>query len=345
MTSPGHEATLRPRRSSWKVLVRVALAGVLLAVVFLKVDFRRFGKAFAGLKPWHIVGAYLFYVVSLVFKAFRWHRLAGAPSRATPLDCFSATANGLLFGLLAPGMYEFARTYAFKLRARRPFAMVLGTVVAERSLDAVLLLTMTFFVLVLVPGARWLSAAAAMLAALVAVGLGLLVLLVCTRRKSVPRLEEVLARMSPRLARWAARFLNEFADGLRHLGELKLEGVLTVLGLSVLLWSSRALYVLLVFRSLGLHAAFGLALFIAAVENLGMLVKLTPAGLGQYQLIIVAVLVAFGIGQSIAAGASIVLHAVRLVVTFSLGLPFLYREHFGMSKLEHARARQKESSP
>jgi len=340
-----HTTGSHPRRLPWKALVRVAVAGVLLAIVFLKVDFRRFGKAFAGLNPWHIVGAYVFYVLSLVFKAFRWHRLAGARSRATPLDCFSATANGLLFGLLAPGMYEFARTYALKLRARRPFATVLGTVVAERSLDAVLLLAMTFFVLVLVPAARWLSTAAALLAALVAVGLGLLVLLVCTRRKSVPRLEQVVARISPPLARWTARSLNDFADGLRHLGELKLQGVLTVLGLSVLLWASRALYVVLVFRSLGLHAAFGLALFVAAVENLGMLVKLTPAGLGQYQLIIVAVLVAFGVDQSVAAGASLVLHGVRIVVTFSLGLPFLYREHFGMTKLQDARAREGGRSP
>jgi hypothetical protein len=50
------------------------------------------------------------------------------------------------------------------------------------------------------------------------------------------------------------------------------------------------------------------------------------------------VLTAFGIGQTIAASASIVLYAVRLIMIFSLGLPFLYREHLGVSRLRQEKA-------
>jgi uncharacterized protein (TIRG00374 family) len=320
-------------------LVRVGLTAALLAFVFFKVDFQKLAQAFRGIRPWYVVAAYGFYVISLVFKAFRWQRLGVTHRRATVLDCFSATANGFLFGLIGPGTFEFARAYVLKRRAGVPFGSVLGVIVAERALDMVLLLIAVVFMLVLVPGARWLSTVAAIVAGAVALGLGLLALLVSSRRRSAPWLERVLARISPRFSTRVGGFLDSFAEGLNSFKQLRLQGVLAVLTLSVFLWSARAMYALLVFESLGIPAAFGVALFIAATDYLGMFVKLTPAGIGQYEAIAVLVLVAFGIEKSIAAGASIVLHAVPLVVIVSLGLPFLYREHLGMAKL----AREKQS--
>lgn len=344
MTAPGQTAAPKSRRRLWRTLARLVLGAALLAVVFFKVDWRTLANALGRISPWHVLGAYLFYVVSVIFKAFRWQRLGVMHRHVTALDCFSATANGFLFGLLAPGMFEFTRAYVLKKRARVPFGSVLGVIVAERALDTVLLVATLFVVLILVPAARWLSVVAVVLAGLTVVGLGLLVLLVSTRHKSVPALERMLSRISPRIAQHVAGFLGHFAEGLHSLGRLGTRGVLTVVVLAVLLWASRGFYVLFVFRSLnlgnelGLASVYGIALVIAAVEYLGMLVKLTPAGIGQYQVITVAVLVAFGIGQTIAASASIVLHAVRIIMIFSLGLPFLYREHLGMSRLRQEKA-------
>jgi len=345
MTTPTHDAALRSRRFPWKPLLRVALAVLLLGIVFFRIDLHKFAKVFAGLSPWHLLGAYVCYVASLIFKAFRWQRL-GVPHRhVTALDCFSATALGFLFGLLVPGTFEFARAYVLKKRARVPFGSVVGIIVAERALDTVLLLVLIFLVLMLVPGARWLSTIAVAAAVLVIIGLGLLVLLVRTRDTSVPKLERALARFSPGVARRVAGFFGSFAEGLHRLGELKAKGVFTALGFSALLWVSRGFYILLVFRGLGISRGFGLALFLAAVEYLGVLIKITPAAIGQYQAIITGVLVAFGIEQHLAAGASIVLHGVRLIVILSLGLPFLYREHLGMAKLAREKAAATEAPP
>jgi uncharacterized protein (TIRG00374 family) len=185
MTIPGQEAMGRPRRFPWRTLLRVALAAALLGVIFFKADFRALGQALSGISLWYALGAYLLYVVSLVFKAVRWQRLGVTHRHATVLDCFSATACAYLLGLAAPGMFEFTRAYVLKKRARVPFGSVFGIMVAERALDTVLLLSITFFVLVLVPGAEWLSGIAAVLAALVVAGLGLLVLFVSTRHRSV----------------------------------------------------------------------------------------------------------------------------------------------------------------
>jgi uncharacterized protein (TIRG00374 family) len=344
MTAPGETAAPRSRRRLWWALARVVLGAALLAVVFFKVDWRTLANALGRISLWHVVAAYLFYVLSVVFKAFRWQRLGVMHRHVTALDCFSATANGFLFGLLAPGMFEFTRAYVLKKRARVPFGSVLGIIVAERALDTVLLVATIFVVLVLVPAARWLSIVAVALAVLTIVGLGLLVLLVSTRHRSVLALERALSRLSPRLARHVAGFLGHFAEGLHSLGRLGTQGVISVVVLAVLLWAARGCYVLFAFRSLdlggelGFASVYGIALVIAAVEYLGMLVKLTPAGIGQYQVVTVAVLVAFGIGQTIAASASIVLHAVRIIMIFSLGLPFLYREHLGMSRLRQEKA-------
>jgi len=340
MSTPADRQAPRRNRVVLKVALRIGLAAALLGIVFYRIDFGTFASALTTINPWHLLGAYVSYVVSLVFKAFRWQRLGVTHRHVSVLDCFSATASGFLFGLTGPGMFEFTRAYVLKKRARVPFGSVVGIIVAERSLDTVLLVLTVFFVLLLVPSARWLSNAATALAVLVIIGLGLLVLLVWTRDRSIPRLERALARFSPKIARRVARFIKDLAGGLSRLGELKIGGAFEVLAFTALLWCSRGLYVLLVLRSLDLHAVFGLALLVAAVEYLGMLVRVTPAGIGQYQIIATAVLVAFSIEQSTAAGASILLHAVRLLVIFSVGLPFLCREHLGLSRL----AKEKESA-
>ncbi len=338
----GHGGTMAPprRRLLWKVLPSLALAVGLLAIVFLRIDFTEFARAFSAISMWPLLGGFLFRLMAVVIRSVRWQRLGVAHERATVLDCLSATANGFLIGLAVPGLCEFTRAYVLKRRAQAPFGSVLSVLAVERVLDTLLLLVLVLLALLLVPGVRWLTVAAAVAAATLVAGVALLVLFAATPHRSVLLLERTLSRVSPRIGRRVAGFFGSFAGGLRRVRELRANRILGVLALSVLLWLSHAMFVYLVFLGFGyrLELGFQVALFTTAIGYFGMIVRLTPAGLGQYQVVIVAVLAIFGVNASLAASVSLVLHGVRLLATISLGLPFLCRERLGLWKLAAEKA-------
>ena len=331
-------ATPAPNRKRFlrKVLPSLVLAAGLVTVVLLRINFTEFARAFSAMNVWPLLGAFLLRLTAVVLRSVRWERLGVAHKGATTLDYLSATANGFLIGLAVPGLCEFTRAYVIKRRAHAPFGSVLSVLVVERVLDTLFLLVAVFFALLFVPGMRRLTVAVVAVTVALVMGTAVLVLCVVLRDRSVRGLKRTLSRVSPRVARRVAGFFESFTEGLHRLGELRVRRILGILGLTVVFWLSHAAFVFLVFRGFGSNLAalgFHVAFLTAATEYFGMIVRLTPAGLGQYQIVIVVALAAFGISESLGASVSLVLHGIRLLATISLGLPFLYREHLGLSKL------------
>jgi len=333
------------RRRTWlliQVLTGGLIAVVLLLLLFWRVDFGELWRAVSVISPWHVVAASLCRAGAIVFRSVRWQRLGVAYQRATTLDCLSANATGMLIGLAFPGLNEFTRTYVLKRRTQVPFGSVLGVVMAERLIDMLLLLAVLVFALLLVPVIEWSALASAIAVITAVIAAGLIVAFILMRRRSAERIGQLLSRLSPALGRRVAAFAGHFGDGLRRLGGLPGRRIVEVGLLSGLLWGSNAAFAYIVFRAFGsqLGLGFGAALFTVALIYFGLIIRLTPAGFGQYHLVAYLALSAFGAARGLAISVAVVLHSIMLLVTILLGVPFLYREHLGIARL----AREKETA-
>ncbi|PAP80233.1 hypothetical protein B1759_02210 [Rubrivirga sp. SAORIC476] len=306
------------------LLLSLVLGGGLLWLALRNADLGAVAEAFAAGEWIWMVPFVALGLVSVALRAWRWGMLIDAlPGRSgrVPLRLTSASvAIGYLVNYAAPRLGEVARTANVSRRAEAPFSAVLGTVVAERVLDVVMLALALLSVVALygervhaILGQAWTSLAGLLdvplwmlvVAALVVAGLGVGVLLLLRRGRG--RIAGLLA---------------QFKDGFTSVGHTGRPGL--VILSTVLLWVCYGLMSDLPFRLLGMDAAYGLgpldAWAVMAVGGIGMALP-SPGGTGSFHYAtVLALTLLFAVDPTPAATYALLVHAAGVVFYCILGV-------------------------
>ena len=306
------------------LLLSLALGGGLLWLALRNADLGAVAEALAAGEWIWMVPFVALGLVSVVLRAWRWGMLIDAlPGRSgrVPLRLTSASvAIGYLVNYAAPRLGEVARTANVSRRAEAPFSAVLGTVVAERALDVVMLALALLSVVALygervhaILGQAWASLASLLdvplwtlvVAALAVAGLGVGVLLLIRRGRG--RIAGLLA---------------QFKDGFTSVGRTGRPGL--VILSTVLLWVCYGLMSDLPFRLLGMDAAYGLGPLDAwaamAVGGIGMALP-SPGGTGSFHYAtVLALTLLFAVDPTPAATYALLVHAAGVVFYCILGV-------------------------
>ena len=306
------------------LLLSLALGGGLLWLALRNADLGAVAEAFAAGEWIWMVPFVALGLVSVALRAWRWGMLIDAlPGRSgrVPLRLTSASvAIGYLVNYAAPRLGEVARTANVSRRAEAPFSAVLGTVVAERVLDVVMLALALLSVVALygervhaILGQAWTSLAGLLdvplwmlvVAALVVAGLGVGVLLLLRRGRG--RIAGLLA---------------QFKDGFTSVGRTGRPGL--VILSTVLLWVCYGLMSDLPFRLLGMDTAYGLgpldAWAVMAVGGIGMALP-SPGGTGSFHYAtVLALTLLFAVDPTPAATYALLVHAAGVVFYCILGV-------------------------
>ncbi|MAQ92135.1 MAG: TIGR00374 family protein [Rhodothermaceae bacterium] len=306
------------------LLLSLVLGGGLLWLALRNADLGAVAEAFAAGEWIWMVPFVALGLVSVALRAWRWGMLIDAlPGRSgrVPLRLTSASvAIGYLVNYAAPRLGEVARTANVSRRAEAPFSAVLGTVVAERVLDVVMLALALLSVVALygervhaILGQAWTSLAGLLdvplwmlvVAALVVAGLGVGVLLLLRRGRG--RIAGLLA---------------QFKDGFTSVGRTGRPGL--VILSTVLLWVCYGLMSDLPFRLLGMDAAYGLgpldAWAVMAVGGIGMALP-SPGGTGSFHYAtVLALTLLFAVDPTPAATYALLVHAAGVVFYCILGV-------------------------
>lgn len=171
------------------------------------------------------------------------------------------------------------RAYLLKLNASVSFSTTIGTILAERIIDVVVL----FLLMLAATGLSFGRAVPTEVLVLMQVGLGLVVLVVIgliSMRRLRPLIERVLpSRFHAQYARFEHGTLNSF------------RGIPALVVLTGVAWSGEVARLYLVTLSLGLGGiAQSVVVFVALASALMTSLPLTPAGLGFAEGAIVGVL-------------------------------------------------------
>ena len=137
--------------SAFKYLVSLAVAIALLLYVFRDWEFKELLARFGEVNYFWVGVSFFFSVISHVLRAYRWNLLLH-PLGYTQLSTwrtFKAVMIGYLTNLVAPRLGEITRCGVMKREDNVNMSASIGTVVAERVFDLIILVVLIFIGLIL----------------------------------------------------------------------------------------------------------------------------------------------------------------------------------------------------
>ncbi len=303
------------------------LAALLFAWVLRGTDPAAVVRQVASASPALLIGCAVLNFGHNVFRVWRWRALL-APTAADVSfrAAFVAVVVGYLTTWAVPGrLGELVRPLLLSSRAKVPLGPCIGTVVADRLLDAATLAALfavgSFTTPLVGPAAQHadlLRRGSVVLVVGAAVGLAAMLALARWSPALGPRIER-----GPRALRWIAHMAVEVSHGATALARPRL--AVRVAFHSLAAWLSIALGTWLGIRAVGAELSFGAVLVILPMLALGVALP-TPGGAGGYHGAMKVGLVAFGIAESVAVSAGLVIHVLITVPILVTGCTLLWTE-------------------
>jgi glycosyltransferase 2 family protein len=277
------------------------------------------GKAIAWL-----LGAVGLYAIATLVRAERWHQILEVTGvHSTRTDCYALTTVGYMGNNVLPARAgEALRVVLLSQRSDGSKRTLLGSVVAERLLDVIALVTI--FV-VTVYGVLSTSEVLPTDHPLVVTGIGVLLVIAAAAAIWILRAHHVFER--------ARDWLRPLADAPRAL--LNRRGLLLLAG-TFLLWTVEATVYLAVARAIDLNISVSGALYLVALTNFVAALPAAPGSIGTFDAAVAFGAKALGATGSAAVSYVILLRFVLYVPITIVGLVVLVARYGGWSRLRSA---------
>ncbi|MEA2641626.1 MAG: glycosyltransferase 2 family protein [Chloroflexota bacterium] len=322
-----------------RLFIGLAVSAACIAFLVSIVRGENVGQSLAAGNPAVLLPAVVLYFAGTTIRSLRWRYLLGG--KPSVLLLFRTLVIGLMLNDLLPGrLGEVARVYLLARNASIPVGASLASIVVERVLDGIALITLLGLGLVVAvaTGSYRAEAFGGVLVAVAIVGpifvAATAVLLWAARWPAGARqLGHLVVRPAPLRPR---ERLDRLVDGtVAGLAPIASGATgLTVFLLSLLAWLIEASMYFVIMT--GFHVIGGLAAAAlgTAVANLATLVPSSPGYIGTFDLALRQVLVGvFGNAGEEADGFTIVVHLALIVPVVVVGLFFVWREDLSLPEL------------
>lgn len=129
--------------SKFRVYVFLSIGLLLLWLVFKDVDLAKTWHEIKHANPYWIALSFSCGLIAMISRAWRW-RIVLEPLGYKPglLNCFNAVAIGYLANIGVPRMGEVVRCTMLNQTDKVPVTQLIGTVILERVIDLVILLSL-----------------------------------------------------------------------------------------------------------------------------------------------------------------------------------------------------------
>lgn len=295
------------------ISIAFAVAVLWFVVRQLNVDLKAIWAQVQQANPLVLGVAFVLWYGSFIVRGWRWgfmissSGIAAEPGRRVPPlgDLAQIVLLSYFANSLAPAKLGDAyRAYLLRQDGGVPFSAGIGTIVAERIVDAMMLVLVLGGAVAVVFGGAMPAQASPTLAlgaVVFCAGAAGLVLLWVAR--------DVILRLLPATFRETYLRLQQALFG-------SLKRPLPVFGLSLLLWLNDGMRVWFVSRSIDAGISPAVAILVAVMGALLTVIPFTPAGLGVVELGVGSILVSVLGVDPVVAGSIIVLD--RVVAFWSL---------------------------
>lgn len=277
---------------SWKAVGGVAVSAFLIWWVLRGEDPGEIVAQISRANPWYFIAAVLVGTAGFFVRALRWKILLHPLKADTRLRSrFAGVSIGFALNNIFPArLGELARAFALSRVEPVPVSGVVGSLVVERFLDSIVLVSLFLVAMALpsFPGADDLLSGAVGGAVLrttfgmLAIFVGGMVALLIFPEPLVAAVERLCCRFPRRVGPRTVSALETF---LRALKVLRHRVLLTKAVLwSYAFWLWQGLSFWLAFRAFGIDLGFDAAVFTMAVVGFAVAIPAAPGFFGTFQL-------------------------------------------------------------
>ncbi|HSP99253.1 MAG TPA: lysylphosphatidylglycerol synthase transmembrane domain-containing protein [Candidatus Dormibacteraeota bacterium] len=305
----------RQRRT---VALSLVVSAAFLFLAFRHVSLDELGAALRRLHAGWLLVAIALSLLIMVFRTWRW-QLELRPLERVPFGrLWVVTAVAYMaINLIPARLGEVVRPWLLSRRSSVSFANVVGNLVVEKTMDAVVTLLYILVGLVTIENLpEWVRTGARVPAVGAAV-LVVLVLLLYWRGEAF--VDRSLLRFLPeRVGAGVKRVTGAIVAGMRVLPNPRL--VLAVFLVSVALWFLPILSSYVMMRAFEFRLPFSAAVVVFIFIGFGTALPNVPGMLGPYQYACILALGLFGVPKGDALAYGLVLNAVQFLSLVGQGL-------------------------
>ncbi|HEX3247048.1 MAG TPA: lysylphosphatidylglycerol synthase transmembrane domain-containing protein [Chloroflexota bacterium] len=315
-----------------RVLVGILVSIVSAFFVLRQVNLGELVDTLGHTNPIWVLLTMIGLVPAMWLKAYRWRLYFPDQHEARKAGLVPALYIGYMVNTIAPlRMGELVRAYLVGHYDHLGVSTAVATIVLEKLFDVGSLIVIFVILAALAPLPDWASAAA------IATGLGLAVGVVGTiclivAEQRVIGLIRFFEKRIPLIDRLHVSHLaTSFVDGLRAIQSPRT--LVWTIVWSAVLWLGAALTLALGLLAVDITITPAMLFFLLVVTNLGMAVPSAPGYVGVYHALVVVALGAFGVEETTALSAGIVLHAAVFGFFLIGGMLYLWRGRFSLAQL------------
>ena len=273
------------------------------------------------------------YFIGVWIRAWRWHYLLGPIKKIPTKTMFPITTIGYMGNNIYPARAgEVLRAVILKRKEGVSVSASLATIIVERIFDGVVMLA---FVFVNLSELAKLTGASGFVGniqqvALIGTGVFISALVVFLIAAMYPHTTSKIGlwfihRLLPqKLHLKVIGLMNKFLDGLASLRSPF--NVLMVFFTSVIIWLLETGKYWFVMHAFDFSVSFFALMLMNGIVNLATTIPSAPGYIGTFDAPGIAVLTAYGVEHSIAAGYTLVLHVALWLPITLLGAYYLARE-------------------
>jgi uncharacterized protein (TIRG00374 family) len=306
------------------------LAGILVSVLFVylavrDVDLSEFLRALGTTQFGWLLAATPIYLCSFPVRALRWRRILLDQKVLSFREVMVPTVIGHMANNILPARTgEIYRAHFLGSQARMSRSGVMGSIVAERIFDVLMLVSLLLLLFILYPKIPFIGGVASVFG-LVFLALATGALIYSLTADRLHRAVDKVLRVLPQnFVEFISRQLKSFLLGIRGISTVR--GGLEVVAYTALIWALETCAVALVVISFGVKLPLSGYLLVYVLAALGTMLPSGPAYVGPYQYAFVLALGFFAVSQEVALASSIVAQLTLAGSITAIGLVLFWRE-------------------
>lgn len=313
--------------------------GILASFLFLwlalqKVEFSKVPEIIASLQFRYLIFIFAGYTVEHISRAYRWQMILSERPMSLKHSYFGVVLGYFFNNLLPARAGEFLRAFYIKKKNIAPGSEAFGSVVFERFLDGIVIVSFIIFSLhkyTATPLIRKATFSAVIFYALVLIGLVFLQF----KRALFVRITSAIFRLLPdRSNHFLHGARDSFINGLSLMGKPLI--FLKALLMSFITWGFSVFTLWLCLEMFSFNLGATETMLLLSVIAIGSMIPSSPGMIGIYQFCCVITLNGMlQISPERAATFGLVNHTVAMIYVLSAGFIILSLEGLSFNELSH----------